>query len=129
MTKGAAPSQVLLKIFAVGQQSLESDAEKADQAEAETSLAAVVIAHSRLRPSIRLELLRFRRCSFIGRGTVHVPVGVQRQVLVIPRVRNAVEVPQDQHMNRIVRCHNRVAKPRTNQPYNTDDCGGAQSPS
>ena len=71
--------------FAVVQQSLESDAEKADLAEAETSLAAVVIAHCRLRPSRRLELLRFRRCSFIGRGTVGVPVGVQRQVLVIRR--------------------------------------------
>ena len=81
--------------FAVAQQSLESDAEKADQAEAETSLAAVAIAHSRLRPSRRFELLRFRRCSFIDRGTVDVPVGVQRQVLVIQRVRNTVEVPQD----------------------------------
>ena len=50
--------------FAVVQQSLESDAEKADLGEAETSLAAVVIAHSRLRPSRRLELLRFRRCSW-----------------------------------------------------------------
>ena len=39
---------------------------------------------------------------FHWQGHVHVPVGVQRQVLVIQRVRNAVEVPQDQHMNRIV---------------------------
>ena len=90
---------------------------------------AVVIAHSRLRPYIRLELLRFRRCSFIGRSTVHVPVGVQRQVLVnstSTECRGGSTGPAHEQDRR---CRNCVAKPRKNQPDSTDDCGGAHSPS
>ena len=39
---------------------------------------------------------------FIDKDTVDVPVMMQRQVLVIQKVQKTVEVPQGQHMDRIV---------------------------